>query len=165
MTAESGSSRNSAFATKSPDAIQVNRCCAWCLSAGASSIRLATAPTATTNDPSTLPQAITEMSFLGNRLPRIPFSAEPASGNNGISQRYCIIRRLPLPLHGVRIVDAERLAVAVQSNADRKPDCRLRRGEDHDKEHKKLAVDLVQRFCERNKAEIHGIQHELDAEE
>src|SRR6266496_4023485 len=150
MTAESGSSRNSALATKSPAAIQVNRFWTTCLCSGFSWIRLTTDPAATRNETPTDPHATREMTGLGRRLPSRPFIAEPKSGSAGTSQKKFIRS----PLHDVRVVHTERVPVAVDGDRNGQPDGRFCRGDDHDKEDKDLAVNLVQVAGKRDEAEV-----------
>src|SRR5213592_583572 len=159
MTAERGSSRNSAVATKSPAAIQVNRVRTTCLSSGARWIRLSTNPAATRNETPTDPQATREMTGLGSRFPSRPFMAEPKSGSAGTSQR----KSIRLPLHDVRVVHTERVPVAVDSDCNGQPDGRFCRGNHHNKEDKDLTVNLIQVAGKRDEAQVDAVQHQFDA--
>src|SRR6266540_5833097 len=157
MTAESGSSRSSALATKSPTAIQSNKVRTTCLSPRW--IRLSTDPAATRNETPTDPHATREMTGLGRRLPSRPFIAEPTSGSAGTSQRKFIRS----PLHDVRVVHTERVPVAVNGDRNGQPDRRFSRGDDHDKEDKDLTVDLVQVARKRDEAQVDAVQHQFNA--
>src|SRR5690606_15723448 len=93
-----------------------------------------------------------------------------SSGGRGINQTnssrfMCYLGVGPLPLQQVDIFDDHGLAVAVDRDDQPEADRSLRRGNRKHDNGEHLPVDRLRREIapERNKVQVHGVEHQLDA--
>src|SRR5215831_16869673 len=158
MTADNGSSRSATGTEKSPEVIHVNACCTSTRFSGSRPASLATAATEIANDISIAPQAIAPAAPLPRRRWKPAFSRKPTSGRSGISSSMS-------PLQARKRRRVERLAVAEQRDHDRKADRGFGRRHGHHEEHDDLAVGRPQRPAERDEAQVHRVEHDLDRQQ
>src|SRR5579884_1799525 len=93
------------------------------------------------------------------RRPKMPLIRKPSSGSSGISQRYMLV------FHGTDFVDLQRFTVLEDSKNDGQADGGFRRGDHHDEEGKDLPIHLFEMPREGDKAQVHGVEHQLDGHE
>src|SRR6185369_692916 len=108
-------------------------------------------------DNRTAPMATALTNAFARRRPSTPFTRNPSSGKVGMSQRCCIA----LVLHRVHFVHIEGIAILKYSEDDGQSHRGLRGCNDHYKECEQVAIHLFELVGEGNKAEVHGVQHEL----
>jgi len=106
-----------------------------------------------------------EIADFDKRFPASPLIAEPARGISGISQRYRVISWSLLPFHHVCVINAQSAPVAIKDNGYSEPHCRFSSSHDHDKKHKYLTLNLVQKSRKRHKTQVRTVEHKLDAKE
>ena len=70
-----------------------------------------------------------------------------------------------LAFEGIELIDVNGGTVSKEQNQNGQTDGRLCCSHRQDKEHKDLALDIVQIMRERNKIHIHRQQHELNGHE
>src|SRR5439155_572327 len=175
ITADSGSSRYDQRTVRSlpssdcPIGIHSNRSWAkrgtWpaaCSSGvGASRCSSRTAPAETTNDRSTAAQAMRATARRDRkRAPRRPFTAKPARGRSGTSQRRCSITS---PAHQAGVLDVGREAPPEQGDDDGQADSGLGRGHGHDEEDEHLPGHRLVLVREGDERQIDRVEHQLDA--
>src|SRR6266853_2825846 len=159
MTAASGSSRRAKGTEKScPDVIHVNTRWTTERFAGSSATSLTTAATETANDSTIAPHAMIPAAALLRRRPKLAFSRKPTNGNSGISSSMS-------PLQASERLGVQRLAMAEQADDDREADGGFGCGHGHHEEHDDLAVGCAERAAERDEAQVHRVQHDLDREQ
>src|SRR5580658_10352282 len=112
------------------------------------------------NDSATDPTAKVLINALGMRRPKSPFARNPSSGRIGISQRFMLS-----VLHRIYVVDHQRRAVLEDRENNRQSHRGFGGGHHHDEEAEDVTIHLLELVRERDKAQIHGIQHQLDGHE
>ena len=165
MTADSGSSRKSAPATKSPDWIQVNK-------------RLDETPV--------FGRKIEQVQHRGRRNQEGQSRGaarderhdrlRQALSQKTVYCRTCQRKKRNQPevfAHFVRgcyhfmmigIIDTECLPIAVERDGNCQPYRGLSRGHNHNQKHKYLPVRLTQIGGESDKTQVRGVKHQLNAE-
>src|SRR6185312_2077197 len=156
ITDDSGSSRSVRLTEKSPEVIQVNTVCVIARSSGGMPARRATAATDTANDRMIAPQATAPAAPLLMRRPKLELTRKPASGKRAISSS------MRSPLQAREGVGGQRLAMTEHADEDREADRGFGGGDGHDEEHDDLPVGGAERPAERDEAQVHRVQHDLD---
>src|SRR5262245_39045547 len=120
-----------------------------------------TAPTDTTNDPSTVPQATTATARRDSRHDRSPVTTNPAKGNSGTTHNRRIIGAAS-PAQQADVVDVGGLAPAEQRQDDRQPDRRLAGGDRDHEQREDMPGHRPQLVGEGDERQVHGVEHQLD---
>src|SRR5688572_26060411 len=68
-------------------------------------------------------------------------------------------------LQNTRVINIKRLAIAKDRDDDPQTNSSFRRSDRHDDEHKELSRHVLKKTGKRDKRQIHGVQHQLNAHE
>src|SRR5262245_21057707 len=121
--------------------------------------RVSTLITDTAKEATITADAIAPDMVFGRRRPRAALMTNPIRGKRGISASTLS------PSEGGECVRIQRLAMPVQRNDDSETDGSFRRGYGDDKERDDLAVIRTELPSKGDKAQIHGIEHDLDRQQ
>src|SRR5690606_24992204 len=92
-----------------------------------------------------------------------PLTAKPTNGSRTIAPSRTGSKWCTSPPQQVEVLQIHRLGVAEDRDHDRESHGRLGRRHRHDEEHEHLTLD-PDRARERDEGEVHGVEHQLDAE-